>query len=164
MVFERAVTSDIGKIMPVVESARGFLNDSGVDQWQRGYPSEKSVAKDISDGNGYVARDGDDILAYFVWFVGEDPTYAEIFHGEWKYSGDYGVAHCVCVAKQGLGLGKQIIKTAKEWTKLEGADIFRIDTHRDNLVMQRLLQGSGLCYAGIINSNDGERLAYEMLI
>ena len=39
---------------------------------------------------------------------------------------------------------------------------FKIDTHRDNKVMQNLLKKNGFSYCGIICLNDcSERLAYQ---
>lgn len=41
-------------------------------------------------------------------------------------------------------------------------DTLRIDTHRDNSVMQRLVQKAGFKYCGIIHCwNGDERLAYQ---
>ncbi len=38
----------------------------------------------------------------------------------------------------------------------------KIDTHRDNKIMQHLLEKNGFKYCGIINTDDGtERMAYQ---
>jgi len=45
---------------------------------------------------------------------------------------------------------------------LEQCGDLKIDTHRDNVIMQRALEKSGFTYCGIIYLKDGsERLAYQ---
>ena len=51
---------------------------------------------------------------------------------------------------------------AEESARKNNAASIRVDTHRDNLPMQRMLQKNGFIYCGIIYLADGkERFAFE---
>ena len=53
----------------------------------------------------------------------------------------------------------------QEEARQRGLTVLRGDTHRDNKVMQRVMEKNGLEYRGIIYLEDGgERLAYEKLL
>ena len=52
-----------------------------------------------------------------------------------------------------------------EWCLKESGGDLRIDTHRDNIPMQKLLEKNGFVQCGIIHlSNGDERIAYEKVV
>jgi RimJ/RimL family protein N-acetyltransferase len=113
----------------------------------------------MENGVGYVAEEKGEILAVFMFSQDPDPTYAKICAGEWLSDAPYGVIHRIAVARQGQGIiGKCIDECFKRCQNL------RIDTHRDNLPMQRALLKRGFKYCGIIYlANGDERLAYQKI-
>ena len=86
-----------------------------------------------------------------------DPTYVTIYQGQWRNDAPYGVTHRICVAAHQRGVASFCLN----WC-FEQCGNLKIDTHRDNTVMQNLLQKNGFVYCGIIHlANGAERLAYQ---
>ena len=79
--------------------------------------------------------------------------------GSWAEDTPYGVIHRIA-AKIGA---KGVVKEAVDFG-LTKINHLRIDTHRDNLVMQHVLQKYGFSRRGIIYIADGTpRIAYERI-
>jgi hypothetical protein len=126
-------------------------------QWQSVGPSEESLRADISEGSSYVLCDGNEIVASYFFKVGIDETYRKIYSGTWMSDEPYAVIHRVAVKYPGRGLvGACFEECKRQYPHL------RIDTHRDNIPMQKALAKAGFEYRGIIHLEGGEeRLAYE---
>ena len=45
---------DIGEIMEVIEDARQYLKEQGIDQWQDGFPTQEVIVEDIVMHESYV--------------------------------------------------------------------------------------------------------------
>ena len=168
MIMEKAAVSDLNRIMEIIEQARAYLKSAGINQWQDGYPNRKSILTDIENGWGNVIKAGGEVCAYAAVIFGTEPTYKEIYNGNWLTESEkYAVIHRIAVAfnKKGNGIaGKIIGETADECKRMNIKSI-RADTHRDNISMQRTLIKNGFVYCGIIYLSDGaERLAYELCI
>ena len=161
MTVRHADRKDLENILSIYADARGFMRASGnLDQWTGGYPTVDIVEEDIALERLFVATEGDDILAVFCYFHGEDPTYRIIEGGEWLDGGEYGVIHRIAVSKNahGRGVCSECFRFA-----LERSGSVRIDTHRDNIPMQKALSKFGFSYCGIIYLASGdERLAYQI--
>ena len=161
MTIRLAASTEVGEILSIYGDAREYMRASGNHgQWTGGYPSRGVVEEDISLGRLFVAVDGDEILAVFCYFHGEDPTYRIIEGGEWLDGGEYGVIHRIAVSKNahGRGVCSECFRFA-----LERSGSVRIDTHRDNIPMQKALSKFGFSYCGIIYLASGdERLAYQI--
>ena len=129
-------------------------------QWADWYPSEDILKKDIAQGALHCVYDEsapEHICGMFALIFGDDPTYAEIFEGAWKNPNPYATVHRI--ASDGTHPG--IFATAIQYAR-ERYDHLRIDTHRDNLPMQRCINRWGFEYCGIIYIEDGTpRIAFE---
>lgn len=162
MTISKALISDIDKIMPVYDCACRFMTENGnPNQWINGYPSREVIADDIQHGNSYVCRDENGtIVAAFTFIIGSDPTYQLIKDGSWlNDTVPYGVIHRLASNGTQHGIGKSCI----DWC-FTRIDNIRIDTHRDNLIMQHLVTAYGFIYCGIIYThNHTERLAYQLM-
>lgn len=159
MDIRKAVTEQLDLIMKIYEKARIFMAEHGnPDQWGESYPPRALVEEDIRDGNLFVCMEKEDIAAVFFYRKGEDETYREIYDGAWLCSGPYGVVHRIASA----GVVKGAALCCLQWA-LEQCGDLRIDTHRDNRVMQGLLAKAGFTYCGVIYDREigEERLAYE---
>ena len=64
-----------------------------------------------------------------------DPTYAVIYDGAWPSDEPYGVVHRIASAGTVKGAGAYCLNWA-----FEQCQNLRIDTHKDNFVMQNLLK------------------------
>lgn len=163
--IRKATPEDFDEVMLIYSQAREFMKKSGnPDQWGDFYPSADTVKADLSaDGGGYVATDGESILAAFYFEkIADDPTYRQIFDGEWLNSLPYGVVHRIGVGD--LGRGKGLGRLCLSWA-LDQAKNLKIDTHLSNLPMQRLLEKLGFVRCGSIYLEDGShRIAYQCKI
>ena len=101
-------------------------------------------------------NDSVSIVAYFALLPSPEPTYSHI-DGAWLTDEPYGVIHRIASYPEVHGIFSAIIDfAAARYPHL------RIDTHRDNRIMQHLIDAAGFTYCGIIWLEDGtERLAYE---
>lgn len=127
------------------------------NQWNEGKPNEETAREDMEKGVGYVVEENGEVIAVFMFSTEPDPTYAKIYEGAWLSDEPYGVIHRIAVAKQGQGIIGYCIDEC--FAKCKN---LRIDTHRDNLPMQRALIKRGFEYCGIIYlANGDERMAFQ---
>ncbi len=138
--------------------ARKFMAETGnPHQWADTYPSHEQLMKDIISGDSYVCLADGKIVATFVLRGGNDPTYDLIYDGAWKDDNPYATIHRIASCGEVRG----IFNTAMEFA-LQRYDTIRIDTHRDNQVMQHAIMKAGFEYCGIIHCwNGDERLAFQ---
>ena len=158
MEIRRATLADLREASEIYREARKFMRECGnPDQWREGYPGEADILEGIKNGTSYVCCDGEEIVGTFYFRIGEDPTYLTIYDGEWTASGEYAAVHRIAVKHRGKGIAPFIFD---ECEKLHPN--IKIDTHRDNVPMQRTLEKCGFKYCGIIHLEGGEeRLAYQ---
>lgn len=161
MIIRKTTERDLARIAEIYESAKRFMRETGnPNQWNQGTPNIDTARADMERGVGYVAEEDGEIVATFMFTLEGEPTYAKIYDGEWLNDAPYGVIHRIAVAEQGRGIiGFCIDECFKRYQNL------RIDTHRDNLPMQRALLKRGFVYCGIIYLENGdERLAYQKIL
>lgn len=167
MDFRRAKKEDIGEIMGIIKKAQDHLKSQGIDQWQNGYPNEATIEKDIDQDSFYVLVEDNEILGITALIFGEDITYKKIYEGKWLTSGKYAVIHRMAVDldKKRKGLASKILKEVEKTTIDNNIYSIKVDTHRDNKGMQKLLEKNDFKYCGIIYLKDGnERLAFEKIL
>ena len=152
---------DVDAIMNIYASAREFMRASGnPNQWGDGYPSRELIEADINTELLYMVEDEGEIIACFFFKVGEDPTYTRIYEGEWIDGGEYGVIHRIAVKYNGRGIIARVFEFCSGISRS-----IRIDTHRDNIPMQRALEKNGFTRCGIIYLLSGdERIAYQRIL
>ena len=158
--IEQATLSQLPQIMEVYAKARAFMAQNGNPlQWGQNYPPEEMIRQDILDGKCYVNLKGEEIAAVFYFAVEEDPTY-RVIDGAWLNDEPYGVIHRIAVAQNGKGAAGECFRFAMAQCKN-----LRIDTHEDNLPMQRCLAKHGFARCGIIYLEDGDpRIAYQKVV
>ena len=152
-----ATSFDIPRALAIYHSARQFMRRSGnTVQWVNGYPSEALLRSDVAAGRLFVMEDAGGVYAVFAFIIGDDPTY-QVIDGAWLSDAPYAAIHRVA----GDGLTRGVFHECVEYAKARWASL-RIDTHRDNLPMQRHILREGFVYCGVIRTRDGtERLAYQ---
>ena len=154
----KATSAQMDEILDIFASARQFMRESGnLEQWSGGYPSREVLEEDLSQERLYLCVEGEELLGVFCYFEGEDPTYLQIFDGAWKNDLPYGVMHRVAVAKRGRGVASFCFDHCYARCKN-----LKIDTHKDNIPMQRALERNGFTRCGIIHLANGDpRIAYQ---
>lgn len=158
MLFVRnAVQEDLPHILDAYAFARQFMARNGnPTQWGDTHPPKELLEVDISRQQLYVVCDGEDICGVFAFIPGKDPTYGYI-EGSWHHSDPYGTIHRIA----GNGKKKGVFQVAVSFAKGKTGHI-RIDTHKNNTIMQHVLQKNGFSYCGIIYLENGDpRLAYD---
>lgn len=162
-----ASMADLKAIMEVIDLAKSYFKEAGIDQWQQGYPNQGSIAKDIEEKHLYVLKDEGTILALAAIIFEADPCYEIIEAGSWSSDEAYGVIHRVAVhpLKKGQGLAKYFFDFAKQEAVRRNIHYLRIDTHEDNLSMQRCILKQGFSYRGVVYVEyHAKRLAYDYAI
>jgi RimJ/RimL family protein N-acetyltransferase len=158
VLIRKTVEADLAQIEEIYQNAKKFMRGSGnPNQWNGERPNIDSAREDMEKSCGFVAEDNGEILAVFYFSTDEEPTYKKIYEGNWLNDEPYGVIHRIAVKMQGHGIIDHCINEC-----LNRCNNLRIDTHRDNLPMQRALLKRNFKYCGIIYLENGdERLAYQ---
>ena len=144
-----------------MDAAKKIMRQSGnMHQWGEGYPSEAVIMSDIEKGGGFVIEDGGNVVGYLAFLPSPEPTYQKIYDGNWlDDEKPYHVIHRIASLPDVHGIFSSIMNFcfARESN-------IRIDTHRDNAIMQHNIEKHGFTYCGIIYlANGDERLAFQKL-
>lgn len=163
MKITKASAQHIATIMAIYKDATAYMRQNGnLNQWVNGYPSRELIEKDIKNGNCYVVVDQENILAVFCYFEGVEPTYINIFDGAWLNDEPYGTIHRIAVAKTAHSSGAAEMCYNFCLAKQKN---LRIDTHEDNIPMQKSLSKNGFIKCGkIFLENGDKRIAFHKTI
>lgn len=158
MKIRKTNMADLDTLLKMYENARKFMTSHGnPTQWGNSYPSKALLAQDIEEGSSYACEEQGKIIAAFYYKEGKDDTYAKIYNGQWLSEQPYGVVHRITSDGTIRGAASFCLNWA-----FEKCGNLRIDTHRDNIVMQHIMDKNGFKYCGIVYMEDGsERLAYQ---
>ena len=158
MKIRQALPEELPKILELYRDARAYMAAQGnPTQWKDGYPSSALVERDIGAGCCMVCEADGALAGVFSCLPGPDPTYAVIEDGAWPNDRPYGVIHRICVRIHQKGVASFCFSYA-----LEKYKNLRIDTHRDNIPMQKALRKNGFTRCGIIHLENGEeRIAFS---
>lgn len=158
MIIQKAKLEDIPQMLDIFSVARKFMADTdNPNQWAENYPSVEQLTNDISTGDSYICMVDNEIVATFVLRGGIDPTYDIIYDGAWTNNNPYATIHRIASNGKIKGIFSSVMKYALQHYKT-----IRIDTHRDNMIMQNAITKEGFRYCGIIHCWNGEeRLAYQ---
>ena len=158
-IIRHATPADMSGIMKVMEAARQIMRLSGNQhQWGDGYPSVEIINSDMERGGGYVIEEDGIVVAYFAFLASPEPTYAKIYDGQWiDDQQPYHVIHRIASYPD----AHHVFRDIMEFAFSHDSNI-RIDTHRDNHIMQHNIKKHGFEYCAIIYLASGdERLAYQ---
>ncbi len=157
MMIRHATIRDLPVIRQIYDSAKQYMRVSGnPTQWDSNYPSDELLISDMEKSQLYVIEDDEGVHAVFVLAEGPDPTYGKI-DGAWLSDRDYMVIHRIASDGKVRGVLTEALRFGFSRT-----ESIRIDTHRDNHVMQSLLDRNGFSYCGVIYLENGDpRLAYQ---
>ena len=159
MIIRKSTVNDLPQIDKIYTDAKTFMRENGnPNQWKGDYPNAFDAEQDIKDEIGYVCEENDEILGVFAFKIGVESTYNKIFDGKWQNDLPYAFMHRIAVKYHGKGIVDFCINECfKHFPNL------KIDTHRDNIPMQKALSKFGFSYCGIIYLLSGdERLAYQI--
>lgn len=149
---------DMDIVKEIYEHARQYMREHGNhNQWINGYPGAELIAEDIRVARSYVCVEQGKIVGVFCFTIGVDPTYINIYEGEWLDEAPYGVIHRIASISHKKGVASYCL----DWCFDQCPNI-RIDTHEDNTVMQSFLLKNGYERCGIIYLESGApRVAFQ---
>lgn len=150
---------DLLAIAEIYSNAKRYMTENGnPNQWNtENSPSLKTAREDMENGVGYVCERDGEIIAVFMFKIGEDPTYKTIYDGKWLNDDKYAVIHRIAVKYHGQGIVAFCFNEC-----FSHFPNLKIDTHRDNIPMQKALGKAGFLRCGIIHLENGdERIAFQ---
>ena len=159
--IRKSELKDIPEMLKVFAVAvQTMRNNGNLEQWIN-YPPDGLLEADIRAGKSYVLEAEGEIVGTFFFSLEEDPTYLVIDDGTWLNDAPYGVIHRIASNATRRGVLEAAINYCAQFNKN-----LRIDTHKDNTIMQHLLEKYGFQKCGIIYvqdavSNHSPRLAYH---
>lgn len=162
MEIRKSTKADLPRMLEIYAYARRFMAEHGnPNQWgPTQWPPEALLKQDIESGHSYVCIHEGKVVGTFYFVQGRDiePTYARIDDGAWRDDSPYGVVHRIASDGSTKGVGACCI----DWAYAQCKHL-RIDTHGDNVVMQRLLERLGFVRCGTIyvREDNDPRIAYE---
>lgn len=167
--LKKSQISHLEDVYAIMQDAKLFQKQNNIRQWTEEKPSFEDIKKDIENQQSFVLQnnENDEIIACAAVIIGEDSTYLSIYEGNWHTSSngeEYAAIHRFALSKKYAGKGFSEIFMEKIFGYLRELRIYnvRIDTHKDNVFMQKLIKKSGFQYCGIIHIADGSlRLAYD---
>lgn len=156
--IRKAKQSELAKIMEIYAYARKIMRNNGnATQWGNNRPDIATIQNDIEQQQLYVIEHKNTIHGVFAFVIGEDPTYRVIEDGQWQDNSEYGTIHRVASDGTLSGIFDLIMQFCEQKTKH-----IRIDTHKNNTIMQHLIEKHQFQRCGIIYVADKTpRLAYE---
>lgn len=167
--FRNAGMEDLDEILKIVGFAKDFLRLQGVDQWQRGEPCQSMFEEDIKNLQSWVICQNGAVLGTCALVFAPEKDY-ENLSGSWTSQKPYAAMHRVAMHPnaRGSGLASKLMQGVKQQCQLLGCGYIRVDTHAQNLPMQKFLQKEGFTYCGQISLSSGAdkgclRIAYDNL-
>ncbi|MCI9212792.1 MAG: GNAT family N-acetyltransferase [Ruminococcus sp.] len=161
MKIRNATPEDLDILLKLYDNARSFMAaHDNPTQWGNTNPSRGLLESDIESGCSYVCEEYQNVIAAFYYRFKEEDSYRRIYNGPWLDESPYGVVHRITSSGTIRGTGSFCL----DWALSQCGNL-RIDTHRDNRVMQHLLEKKQFTRCGIIYLADsGERIAYQKKI
>ena len=66
--------NDLPEVIEIINQAKLYFKNEGIDQWQDGYPNEDSIINDINQNEAYVLENNGKILATTMISSNIEPT------------------------------------------------------------------------------------------
>ncbi len=158
-------------IIEIIDMAKQYMKESGINQWQDGYPNREQITMDIDTSVSYIIEDNSKIIGTAVITFFGDTNYDKIYDGKWLSDNEFCAIHRIAVNSdfKGKSIAKQFVDKAESLSQEKNIHSIKVDTHRQNLSMQKFLLKNGFTYCGIIYldgkmDSQNERFAYEKII
>nr|WP_244889878.1 GNAT family N-acetyltransferase [Streptobacillus notomytis] len=152
------------KILEIKELAIEYQKEIGLTQWSNNYPLEKDFKNDIELKRGYIYEKDNQIYAYASLNYDIDNMYLKTYDGNINNNIDYSSIHRVMVNKNEMnkGIGKEFLEKLIRISTKDSRFVVRIDTHKDNIAMIKLIDKLNFKYIAKVHANDGtERNVFE---
>lgn len=166
LALRQSVEGDMAQLTKMLEDAIALLALNNVDQWQNGTISSKILLGAIMHDQGFVWEQRDTAgIAGFCVLDTYDQLYEEpLAEGKWTVEGPYLAIHRVMVSQhlRGRKVSTQMFLDIKKMGIVNNIASLRIDTHPDNIIMQKTLKRNGFVRTGLLYMpSDSPRYTYE---
>ena len=164
MILRETKVNEIEDVMKIIDGAKLYFKVVGINQWQDGYPNSDTICDDINNHEAYVLEDDGKIIGTCMITINGEKTY-NVIDGKWLDNQPYICVHRIAVDRsvKGKGLAKIILDQAIALHPQFHS--VRMDTHYDNMSMQRFLDKYGFTYCGEITLENGDpRRGYEKIL
>ena len=160
---------ELDRLVEVTESGRQYLREQGVPQWQNGSgPGRKEIETDIERARGYVLEVAGAVGGYASLVSGPEGSPA-LVEGTWAGPVEHYITiHRVALdaSVRGGGYAGEFLGRVIQIAKDLGYPDIRIDTHPQNVIMQKVIGKAGFLEVGVLELPilNGKRLAYQLLV
>lgn len=160
IMIRKAKANELNEILKIANKTKENMLNNNLKQWVGNYPNLEVFNKDLKLNGLFVYLENNKIIASISILEENDPPYQAI---KW-FSHNSLVIHRILVNPiyQGKGIGKALFNQAIALTKEGNYISLKVDTHPDNLKMQKLIESMGFKYMGYLESIN--RLAYELIV
>ena len=165
VLIRRATINDLNGVFEIYNDAVEKFAVEKTYQWVKGYPSIETFKNDLEVNNVFVVIKENNIVGVMTVLTEDELDYNEI-EGSWLNCEKYFTVHRIAVKKEalGMGIGSMMIEYVKKLAADRGIYNIKIDTHKLNFYMKRLLEKRGFKLCGFIklrNKNFDLRYAYQ---
>lgn len=171
--LKKATQADLPDILEIINEAKSYLKEQGINQWQSGYPTDDDIKNDIDRNISYVLMVDGKIAGTAALWPGQDVNYKNMIEGTWHGAPEdqYTSIHRIAMSSKfrGQHLSEKMISGLLTLSLENGFSEVRVDTHPKNVGMQKVITNNGFEYRGIIrfedpNETDNERFAYQLYL
>lgn len=163
--IRQATLQDLPMVMKLLAMGRARMRAEGNQmQWPEGEPSKEKIRRDMQAHRSFLRLVEGEAVGTFCLLETPDPNYAKI-DGRWQNDAPYFTLHRVAGDPAAPGLARAMFRFAEGRARESGVYNLRIDTHRDNVGMQRVLRKAGFVYCGVIRLENGDpREAFQKIM
>ncbi len=165
--LRKSTQKDVTIICNLYDEAINDLRIKQVDQWQNNYPNKETCLYDINHGYSYVYCLEDVVIGTVALIFGHESDYDIINQGAWLNTHPYATIHRLVVSQyfKGKHIASLMLKQIEAMCVAQNMFNIRVDTHHDNVAMQRFLLKNGFIICGVIYLKDkAKRLAYQKIL
>jgi len=155
VLIRKAQIDDLEEVLNIYNDAILKFEEEKTYQWKKGYPNKEIYLSDLKENHLFVATVDSNVVGVMTVLTNGEPDYEKI-DGAWLNDSKYYAVHRVAVKKEalGCGVGSKLIEYAINFSKLNGINNIKIDTHELNKDMKRLLERKGFVKCGVIKLKD----------
>ena len=160
MKIRLATPADLDAVFDIYASARNFMKQSGNPlQWGDTYPEKEVILNDLNSSFLYVIEAPDGSLAGVFAFLREGDAIYDRIDGKWLNDKPHAAIHRVASNGAHRGIFGEILNFC-----LQFSDNLKIDTHKQNLVMQHVLKKRGFLECGTVSYDGISLLAFQLSV
>ncbi len=156
----KATKEDLQEIASLARIITKDIHDQGIDQWSETYPLYEHFEKDLNATGLYVFKSHGKVIASISILPENDPFYTEL---TWLMQKSL-VVHRLMVDPNYMR--QHIASLLMDFARLkainEGYESIKVDTHPDNIRMQKLILSCGYKEIGYMTRMN--RIGYELVL